>query len=110
MKLPNRNNVIISREKLVQYILSETHALGRFKAKFFLDHGFNKTNVQLFENCLRNIAKSEDVGDASHSPYGIKYVIDGEVKTPNGKRVKLRTVWIIEKGEMRPRFVTIYPV
>jgi len=110
VKLPHRDNVLISREKLVQYILSEAHALGRFKAKFFQGIGFDKTNVHLLEECLRNIAKSEEVKATSSSPYGTKYVIDGEVKTPSGKRVKLRTIWIIEKREVQPRFVTTYPV
>jgi len=110
VKLPHRNNVLISREKLVQYILSETHALGRFKAKFFQSLGFNKTNVHLFEESLRTIAKFKDVKDVISSPYGTKYVLDGRVKTPTGKIVKLRTVRIIEKGQNRPRFVTTYPV
>jgi hypothetical protein len=36
-------------------------------------------------------------------------VIDGEIKTPTGVVVQLRTIWIIDAGEDIPRFVTAYP-
>jgi hypothetical protein len=44
------------------------------------------------------------------SSYGTKYVIDGMIETPDNIAVQVRTVWIIEEGEDRPRFVTAYPV
>lgn len=110
MKLQNRDHVVISREKLLKYILSETHSLGRFKAKYFESMGFNMRNVDALEKCLRSIAKTQQVKDTISSKYGTKYVLEGAVETPNGKTVKLCTVWIIEKEQTRPRFVTTYPV
>lgn len=44
MKLLNGNNPFISREKLTNYVLSETHATGKFKAKYFRGLGFNENN------------------------------------------------------------------
>lgn len=110
MKLPNLKNVIISREKLIDYVLSETHATGKFKARFFRKLGFDETNVPLFEKTLRKIAKSQEVADIISSEYGTKYIIDGEIDTPRGKTTRIRTIWIIEKGQISPRFVTVYPV
>jgi hypothetical protein len=55
MQLPNRANAYISPEKRREYRLSDTHPVGRFKAKVF-------------------------------------------------------TVWIIDTGEVAPRFVTAYPL
>lgn len=52
MKLPNRRNVVIPREKLKNYLLSETHATGKFKARFFRNFGFDETNVGLFEKSI----------------------------------------------------------
>ena len=110
MKLPNADKVIISREKLTDYILSETHSTGRFKARFFKTLGFNETNASFFETILRTLANSEEIKEVITSVYGTKYVIDGKVNTPSGKTIKLRTIWIIEKGQNRPRFITVYPV
>ncbi len=110
MKLPNANKIIISKEKLTDYVLSETHSTGKFKAKFFRKLGFDEINLQIFENAIRNLAKSVDVKDKVISQYGTKYVLDGKINTSFGKVVKIRTIWIIEKGQKRPRFVTVYPV
>lgn len=110
MKLPNRKNVIISRDKLLMYLLSETHPDGMFKAKFFRSHGYNNKTVALLEKSLRSIVQSGDVLDIVSSEYGTKYVIVGKIKTPTGKAVKLKTIWIIDEGEECPRFVTAYPV
>ena len=56
MKLPNGKNAIVSKEKLTDYLLSETHATGKFKAKFFRNLGFDETNANLFEETIRKIA------------------------------------------------------
>ena len=39
----------------------------------------------------------------------MKHVVDGALATPHGDVVWLRTVWIIDTGLDRPRFVTAYP-
>lgn len=109
MRLPNRKNLIIPKEKLTEYLLSEIHATGKFKARFFRSLGFNETNVGLLEKSIRKVAE-QPIREDSTSPYGTKYVIDGEIETPSGKAIQMRTVWIIEKGQRRPRFITIYPV
>lgn len=110
MGLHNSNKVIIPREKLIDYILSEIHSTGKFKAKYFRNIGFNETNIHLFEKALRQIAKSEEVKDEIISEYGTKYIVDGKIHSPTKQTVRVTTVWIIEKGQNRPRFVTVYPV
>jgi len=54
------------------------------------------------------IAKCEGVSQEVASRYGTKYIIDGELVTPIGTRVRLRTVWVVESHDERPRFVTAY--
>ena len=44
----------------------------------------------------------------TETPYGTKYVIDGELESPNGVAIYLRTVWIIETGDNIPRLVTAH--
>lgn len=36
-------------------------------------------------------------------------LLDGELETPNGDMIQVRTVWIIENEDDVPRFVTAYP-
>jgi len=110
MGLPNAEAARIEADKLEGYLLSETHPVGKFKAKFFRGVGFAESNVDVLLHGLLAIARSEEVIETLSSVHGVKYVVDGVIPAPFGARVKLRTVWIIDQGEDRPRFVTAYPV
>jgi hypothetical protein len=110
MKLPSRENAYIPPPKLHDYLLSKTHSVGRWKAKFFRAIGFDETNVDVLEQRLIAIAHSEDVRDVVSLKHGAKYVIEGSLQTPAGNLVQVRTVWVIDAGQDRPRFVTAYPV
>ena len=109
MQLPNRRQAYIPRRKLTDYLLSDTHAVGRSKAQFFRALGFDETNVTLLEQDLLAIAQNEPVTEVVLSPHGTKYVIDAPLATPSGTVAQIRTVWIIETTTDSPRFVTAYP-
>lgn len=110
MKLPNREKVIIPRDKINKYLLSETHPVGSAKARFFRKLGFNESNADEFEKALLKIAQANDVKDKRKIEFGINYVVDGIIETPSGKYVKVTTVWFVETVKSHPRFVTAYPV
>ncbi|HEX9732515.1 MAG TPA: hypothetical protein VGG06_11075 [Thermoanaerobaculia bacterium] len=109
MRLPNADQAWIPREKIVDYLLSMTHSVGSAKSKFFRGFGFGEHNTELLERGLLLIARSNEVRDMIESIFGSKYTVDGDLQTPSGVVVSVRTVWIIEAGEENPRFVTAYP-
>ena len=109
MKLPNQKNAFVSLSKISEYLVSETHPVGKWKAKIFRSHGYNEKNIDSLRDGLLSIANKEEVKDIINSGYGIKYIIDGTLKTPNGKELTVKTVWIIDAGREIPRFVTAYP-
>jgi hypothetical protein len=110
MRIPRCNEAYVSIAKLQDYLLSKTHPVGRSKAKFFRSLGFDETKTALLEARLLAIVRSEDYVEVAPSPHGTKYVVERAIQTPRGDGVQIRTVWIIETGENRPRFVTAYPV
>ena len=110
MKLTNRENAYIPPGKITAYLLSETHSVGKSKAKLLRSNGFHEGNTALLEKALLTIARSEDIVDSILSPHGVKYVIDGTIQTPDGGYIRMRTIWIIDEGGENPRFVTAYPV
>ncbi len=108
MKLPNAERAYIPLPKLTDYLLSETHAIGRAKAAFFYKIGFTRERAEDLRVALLGLARTGDVTDVVETLYGMKYVVDGELHAPMGESIKIRTVWIVEKGEEWPRFVTAY--
>ena len=110
MKLQNKEYAYVPLAKLLDYLLSGTHPVGKSKAKYLRSLGFNETNLNLLKEGLLGIARLEDVKEVISSLYGVKYVIDGTLQTPIGVFIKLRTILIIDKDMERPRFITAYPI
>jgi hypothetical protein len=100
----------VPENKVRDYLLSETHAIGKSKAKFFRQHGFDESNVHSFKMALIAIAQTEQVSQMTNNPFGVKYSIEGTMETPNGVIIKVRTIWIIENGSETPKLVTVYPM
>ena len=107
--LPNRDKAFVPREKLAGYLLSETHPVGGPKAAFFRRHGFGDASIAELEAQLLEVARTAPVVQVLQNPYGTKYVLDGSVLSPSGTLLSIRTVWIIEASDERPRFVTAFP-
>ncbi len=110
MRLPNAEGAQVDVEKLKRYLLSQTHPIGRSKARFFRGIGFDESNIAILEQGLIAIAKAGKVLETVSSVHGTKYIVDGLITTPSDDQVELRTIWIIDRGHTHPRFVTAYPV
>ncbi len=109
MNVPNCETAFIPISKIEDYLLSESHSVGKSKAKFFRLCGFNETNTSLFEEELLYLVRSQDYQDKSSSPFGEKYIERGSINTPFRGEVEVKSIWIIEPVDSRPRFVTAYP-
>jgi hypothetical protein len=109
LQLPNRENAYIQPQKITGYLLSESHSVGKSKAKFLREVGFNETSVNLLEQELLTLARFQEVAESSSTSHGKKYVIVGLINTPFDRQVTVLTVWIIDAGEVNPRFVTARP-
>lgn len=109
MELPNKSRAQVPLEKVTDYLLSETHAVGKSKASYFRSYGFNDETASDLAHGLLAIAQNSQVETSERSPYGTKYVLEDEMDTPNGVMIRVRTIWIIENDTEIPRFVTAYP-
>ena len=83
--------------------------MGRGKARYFRALGYSENNIVQLKDALVAIANTSEVTAVISTPYGTKYVADGDLVTPTGIRARICTVWIVETGENIPRFVTAYP-
>lgn len=108
-KLPNADTAIIPRDKLVGYLLSTSHPVGRTKAAYFGALGFDESRPEEFESALREHVARSHVMEQETNEFGDKYVVEGKMDGPRGSASRVRTVWIILKSEDKPRLVTAYP-
>lgn len=108
--LPNANKAIVDREKITQYLLSESHPDGRAKAAFFIKFGFTVEQWNVLAESLRKHGMSYPVSKIVKSEYGVRYCVDGPIETPDASHPHIRTVWIVEEGSTGPRLITAYPI
>ena len=108
MKVPNAELAVIDGRKLRNYLLSSSHPVGRYKARFFQGLGFNPEDEEHLATGLRAVL-ANDVSRTIAIEYGTKYVVPGQLEATSGARASIVTIWIILTGENVPRFVTAYP-
>jgi Domain of unknown function (DUF6883) len=110
MKLPNHERATVPQPKIVDYLLSETHPIGRHKATVFLSFGFTADRWLDLSLALVRHAAEYEVTKAEDSPFGTRYVIEGIMPPPDSRSPLIRTVWFVDTGADVPRFVTAYPL
>lgn len=106
-RLPGARLAIIDDQKLTGYLLAVDHPVGRWKAAFFQRFGFAPSTLR---GALLSHARFGHVMTAGDTIFGSKYMIEGRLTAPDGRRPLVRSVWFIEAGERAPRLVTAYPV
>ena len=109
MLLPNADEAVIDSAKLRDYLLSPTHPLGRFKARFFGALGFSADRWQELESALRTQHLTRQAESLPVVGNGQKFAIRAILTGPNGESAAVVSVWFIRAGETGPRFVTAYP-
>jgi hypothetical protein len=109
LKLPNAESAEVSEDKLLRYLLSESHLVGRAKARFFAKLGYTARDWLALRQALLEIAADSEVAETTATPHGTKYIVDGYLQRPGYAGARLRTIWIVE-GERAPRLVTAFPL
>lgn len=110
MKLPCAESAIVLRTKLEDYLLNLEHPIGGGKAKFFILFGFRRERWQELDTALRQHAQENEVTQILADADDRTYIIEGGMVTPSGRRPRVRTIWLLETGELAPRFITAYPL
>ena len=77
LQLPNATQAYIPPNQLKGYLLSETHTVGKAKAKFFRGLGFHETNVDALEHLASTQAIRGDPGNPNVMAAVIQELIDG---------------------------------
>jgi len=109
MKMPGADKAVVGVPKVRDYLLSQEHLVGRFKASFFAALGYRQGNWKELQAALQKLALAEDATPALESDYGRKFETRAILEGPSGRRAEVVAIWIILNGEDFPRFITAYP-
>jgi hypothetical protein len=73
------------------------------------NRGEQSEHPRRLESDLRTQHLSLDVTRTSENAYGVVDEVEGPIRTPGGKNVRLCSIWQVDTGTDMPRFTTIYP-
>ena len=109
MALPNAELAHVDPRKVTHYLLSASHPIGRFKARWFRAIGFTPERTDELVKALQQLAKVGRVKGQVTSEFGTRYIVDGTLTSPSAASLSIRSIWIVEAGRERPHFVTAFP-
>jgi hypothetical protein len=107
-RFPRPDELIVDREKITNYLLWASHPDGSSKAKFFSALGFEASYWQSLAEALIQHGHTRDVVEEIETPFGMKYIVQCLLVTPNERNPCIRSVWISERDKAS-RLVTAYP-
>lgn len=109
VRLPRADQAVVPKAKLVGYLLSDTHPVGRAKARFFASFGFRTVAWGRLAAALGHHAREAAVVAVNDTAFGTRYVLEGPLRSPDGRAPNIRSVWFVEEEAEAPRLVTAYP-
>lgn len=106
--LPNSDLAVVEEYKITHYLLSSGHPAGRGKAAFFRRFGFSTAAWEKLRAALLDHGRAASILDVEDTPFGTKYILEGALSSPDGRNPRIRTIWFVTTGEIRPTLVTAY--
>jgi hypothetical protein len=105
MRLPSDSH--IAPGKLRDYLLRPRN--DHDKSGFLARAGYGPDSADRLEADLRTQILRLEAEPAGQSPYGRKFVVRGTLTGPNGRSLRVLSVWILDNATGLTRFVTPYP-
>jgi hypothetical protein len=104
MKLPPHS--LIAPAKIDEYLLK--HRDVDDKSGFLSLAGYDRTQPHRLEQDIRSLLLLE-AAPTETTEYAEKFAICGVLTGPNGRRLRVRTIWAKLHTTGETRFVTLYP-
>ena len=105
MRLPIDS--VIAAEKIARYLLVRQRRGD--KSAFLASAGYTGGTAQQLERDLRDQLRQYEALPAQRNRFGQYYEVAGILRGPNGKRLKVRTIWMREHLSGVTKFITLIP-
>ena|ERR1039457_79349 len=105
MKLPADS--LVPLEKLTRYLLVPQKRSD--KSAFLLRGGYSKENPEQLRDDLRSQILPLDAAPAGETRFGEYFEVRGILHGPNGKNLRVKTIWMRENLRETVRLITLLP-
>ena len=105
MKLPR--NATIAHEKMVNYLLQWRPEND--KSRFLGSAGYTEKDGEQLAQDIRDQLLSLEAEFEETTEYGDMYSIGGSLIGPNGRAIRVMSIWMVESVTDKTKFITLYP-
>ncbi len=105
MKLPP--DTLIARRKIIDYLLVSRPEDD--KSGFLAKAGYVPETADQLLTDLRMQLLALEARLLEADEYGVKYMIRGKLTGPNGRTLRVVSIWTVEHVGGKAKFVTLYP-
>jgi hypothetical protein len=107
-RLPNGDQAVLDIRKIEDYCLSPDHPRGRHKARVFREVlDIQRSEASWLRQALLEAARDTEALELDTDVWGTRWRMDVAVER-HQRSAMVRTVWIVLKGEVVPRFMTCW--
>ena len=100
-------DALIARDKIVSYLLEWRPEND--KSQFLALAGYTVAQPDRLVNDIRKQLLPLDAQADETTEYGEKYRISGTLVGPNGRALRVETIWMVEASGGVTKFITLYP-
>lgn len=97
----------IAKSKLSDYLLRWRPEND--KSGFLAKAGYTQRDADCLERDIREQLLSHDAKFESNTEYGDVFSVTGSLTGPNGNRISVISIWMVESTTGETKFITLYP-
>jgi hypothetical protein len=105
MKLSS--NLVIQDEKITKYLL--IYQPKSDKSGYLALAGYSLENWEVLKNDIIKAMEASEIAKVTQTNWGIQFEIKSEWYGPNGRLIKVITIWQQDEGSNSARFITLKP-
>lgn len=105
MKLPS--DAIIAIEKMTNYLLQWRPEND--KSRFLAHAGYTEQHADRLASDIRQQLLRLEAEFEETTEYGEMYSIIGSLIGPNGRMLRVASIWMTESATGQTKFITLYP-
>jgi hypothetical protein len=108
MPIPSATEATVATAKVRDYLLNPEHPDGGSKAAWFQSLGYARDRWHELASDLLALAAACEKFTTVRTPFGVKYVMKGQLGRKFHRSASVLVVWIVE-ADCPPRLITAYP-
>ena len=105
MKIPS--NLLIQDQKITNYLL--VYQPRDDKSEYLSLAGYSQENWQILKNDIIEAVEGSQVAEITPTDWGNRFKIKSQWYGPNGRLVKVVTIWQQDDESNMVKFITLYP-